>query len=137
MKFYFDSSALLKRYIAETGSDLVDGLFLEADSVAVSSICLPEVISALSRLRREKKLNPHQYNLCKKAAVEDFVSFEVCELSPVVVRTTIHILEHSDLRAADAIHLASAINAKVSRFISSDAKQILTAKEFNLSVESV
>ncbi len=137
MKFYFDSSALLKRYIAEKGSDLIDGLFLEADSVVVSSICLLEIISALSRLRREKKLNAHQYNQCKRAALEDFAAFEVCQLSSEVLRTTIHILEHSELRAADALHVASAINAKVSRFVSSDAKQIITAKEFNLTVDSV
>ncbi len=137
MKFYFDSSALLKRYIDEKGSDLVDGLFLEADAVVVSSICLPEIISALSRLRRETKLNAHQYNQCKRAALEDFAAFEVCQLSSEVLRTTIHILEHSELRAADALHVASAINAKVSRFVSSDTKQTLTAKEFNLTVESV
>lgn len=137
MKFYFDSSALLKRYIAEKGSDLVDGLFLEADSVTVSSICLPEIVSALSRLRREKKLNAHQYNQCKRAAIEDFVAFEVCPVSPEIVRTAIHVLEHSDLRASDALHVASAIHTKVSRFVSSDAKQITTAKEFNLTVNSV
>jgi len=137
LKFYFDSSALLKRYIDEKGSDLVDGLFLEADAVVVSSICLPEIISALSRLRRETKLNAHQYNQCKRAALEDFAAFEVCQLSSEVLRTTIHILEHSELRAADALHVASAINAKVSRFVSSDTKQTLTAKEFNLTVESV
>lgn len=137
MKLYFDSSALTKRYIREKGSDLVDDLFLEADSVAVSSICLPEIISALSRLRREKKLNTHQYNQCKRAALEDVASFEVCQLSPEVLRTTLTILEHSELRAADALHVASAIEAKASRFVSSDTKQIATAKKFNLTVEPV
>lgn len=137
MKFYFDSSALTKRYISEKGSDRVDSLFLEADSVVVSSICLPEIISALARLRREKKLNADQYNQCKRAAIEDITAFEVCLLSPEVLKTTIHVLEHSELRAADAVHVASAINAKVSRFVSSDARQISTAKEFNLTVDSV
>ena len=116
---------------------MVDGLFLEADSVVVSSICLPEIISALSRLRREKKLNVRQYHQCKRAAIEDFASFEVCQLSPEVLKTTIAILEHSELRAADALHVASAIEAKASRFVSSDARQIAVAKKFNLTVDSV
>ena len=137
MKLYLDSSALTKRYISEPGSNAIDHLFLEADSVVVSSICLPEIISALSRLRREKKLNTHQYNQCKRAAIEDFASFEVCQLSPEVLKTTITILEHSELRAADALHVASAIEAKVSRFVSSDTKQIAAAKKFNLTVDSV
>ena len=134
MKFYFDSSALVKRYILEPGSEDIDRLFLEADSVVVSSICLPEIISALSRLRREKKLNAHQYNQCKRAMVEDMAFFEVCQLSPEVLRTTVDILERCELRAADAIHVASAIEAKTSRFVSSDAKQIEAAKKFELTV---
>ena len=137
MRLYLDSSALTKRYISEPGSDAIDHLFLEANSVVVSSICLPEIISALSRLRREKKLSAYQYNQCKKAAIEDFASFEVCQLLPEVLKTTIMILEHSELRAADALHVASAIEAKASRFVSSDAKQIAAAKKFNLIVDSV
>lgn len=137
MKLYFDPSALTKRYISEKGSDQVDRLFLEADAIVISSIGLPEIISAFSRLRRENKLNAVSYQKCKRAAIEDFAAFEVCQLSAEVLRTTIHVLEHSELRAADALHVASAINAKVSRFVSSDAKQVVTAKEFNLAVESV
>ena len=137
MKFYFDSSALFKRYIAEKGSDRIDDLFFEADSVVVSGISLPEIISALSRLHREKKLNAHQYNQCKKAVLTDFVGFQECSLSPEVVSMAILVLERGDLRAADAIHIASALEAKVSRFISSDARQVAAAKIFNLAVEAV
>ena len=137
MKFYFDSSALTKRYLFEKGSDQLDRLFLEADAIVISSIGLLEIISAFSRLRREKKLNTILYQKCKQAVLEDFVGFEICQLTPEVLKTTIHILEHSQLRASDAIHVASAIHAKVNRFVSSAAKQILTAKEFNLTVDSV
>ena len=137
MKLYFDSSALVKRYIREKGSDLIDHFFLEAESVVVSGICLPEIISALSRVRREKKLNAHQYNQCKRAAVEDFAAFEVCQLSPEVLKTSIAILEGTDSRAMDALHVASAIEAKASRFISSDARQIAAAKKFGLTIEQV
>ena len=136
MKFYFDSSALTKRYISEPGSGNIDRLFLEAESIVVSSICLLEIISALSRLLREKKLNVPQYNQCKRAVLEDFASFEVCQLSSEVLNTTIAVLEDSRLRAADAIHVASAVEAKVSRFVSSDAKQIEAAKKFKLTVDS-
>ena len=115
----------------------MDRLFLEAESIVVSSLCLPEIISALSRLRREKKLNARQYSQCKRAVIEDFASFEVCQLSSEVLKTTITILEHCELRAADAIHVASAIEARTSRFVSSDAKQIEAAKKFKLAVGSI
>ena len=115
----------------------MDHFFLEADSVVVSSICLPEIISALTRLCREKKLNAHQYNQCKMAAIDDFASFDVCQISSEVLKKTIAVLERSDLRAADALHVASAIEAKASRFVSSDDRQVVAARKLGLNVESV
>ena len=137
MKFYFDSSALTKRYIREEGSDQIDNFFQETDSVVVNSICFPEIISALTRLRRENKLNGHQYQQCKKAAIEDFASFEVCQLSAEILRTSVTVLENTSVRAADAIHIASAIETKVALFISNDKKQMIAAKQFKLMVNAV
>ncbi len=137
MKFYFDSSALFKRYVFEKGSDVVDKLFLEADSIAVSAIALPEIISTLCRLRRERKLSSAQYARCKQAVIDDFAGFDIYPLTPEIIRSSMDILEASDLRSADAIHVACAIEARSARFISSDARQIQTAKELHLKVESV
>ena len=137
MKFYFDSSALTKRYIREEGSDQIDNFFQETDSVVVNSICFPEIISALTRLRRENKLNGHQYQQCKRAAIEDFASFEVCQLSSEILRTSVTVLENTSVRAADAIHIASAIETKAALFISNDKKQMIAAKQFKLMVNSV
>ncbi len=137
MKLYFDSSALTKRYIFEKGSEEMDRFFLETDSVAVSSICLPEIISAFTRLLREKKISGRQYDQCKIKFIEDFTSFEVCQVSAEVLKRSITILEHTELRAADALHVASAMEMKVDIFISGDKKQILAAKKFNLMVNSV
>ena len=137
MTFYFDSSALLKRYVAEKGSERVDALFLEADSIAVSALGLPEIISTLCRLRREKRLTSAQYAQCKQAVIDDFAAFDIYPLSPEIIRSSMDILEASDLRTADAIHVACAIEAKAARFISSDIRQIHAAKELHLKVEPV
>ena len=137
MKFFFDSSVIAKRYIKEAGSDLVDQLFLEADSIVVSSICLPELMSALTRRRREKKLNTAQYNQCKRSAIEDFSSFEVCQLSPEVIRRSIILLENAELRTLDALQLACAIEAKEFVFVSSDKRQNVAAEKFSLKIRPV
>ena len=137
MGFFFDSSSLAKRYIHEKGSEQVDRLFFEADSIVVSSICLPEIISALARLQREKKLTAAQYRQCKRSALEDFAAFQVCQLSPEVIKTSIHLLENVQLRAMDALHVACAIEAKASLFVSSDDRQVAAAKKFSLAVNPV
>ena len=137
MKFFFDSSSIAKRYIKEEGSEQVDQLFLKADSIVVSSICLPEVMSALVRWRREKRLNIVQYNQCKRSMIEDFSTFEVCQLSPEVIRRSIILLENAELRTLDALQLACAIETKESVFVSSDKKQLTAAKKFSLTVNPV
>ena len=137
MKFFFDSSAIAKRYIKEDGSDLVDQLFLKADSIVVSSICLPEIMSALARRRRERKLNAVQYNQCKRSAIEDFSAFEICQLSSGVIRRSIILLENAELRTLDALQLACAIETKESVFVSSDKRQNAAAEKFSLKINPV
>lgn len=66
MKIFFDTSAFAKRYVAEKGSEKVITLLQQADSLAVSVICLPELISTFSRLLREKKFSITDYQDLKK-----------------------------------------------------------------------
>ncbi len=51
MRYFFDTSALVKRYVQETGSDLVDKAFEEANQIIVSAITRIETLSAFRRLR--------------------------------------------------------------------------------------
>ena len=138
MKVFFDSSALAKRYIEdEMRSEQIDRLVFDADPVVVSVICFPEILSAFARLRRGKKLTIAQYNQCKRSTIEDFSAFQVCQLSPEVIKTSITLLEHVELRAMDALHVACAIEAKASLFVSSDKRQLAAAKKFSLAVNPV
>lgn len=50
MNLFFDTSALIKRYIYEIGSHLVDNLFQQADSIYVSIITELETYSTLRRI---------------------------------------------------------------------------------------
>ena len=69
MNLFADSSALAKRYIADEKSEEFEALLQGADSLAVSVLCLPEIISALCRRRRERFLTRSQY-LAAKTALE-------------------------------------------------------------------
>lgn len=115
----------------------MEALVADADSVVVSSICLPEIISTLTRLRREKRLDEGQYQKCKTAAVSDFNGFEVRSISSQIVQNCIEVLEQADLRAMDALHVATALEAEVDRFVSSDRRQLAAAQKFRLTVTPV
>ena len=60
LNVFFDSSALAKRYIEEKGSDQVQAILSSAAALAVSVICVPEIVSALCRLRRERKFSTEE-----------------------------------------------------------------------------
>ena len=54
---YLDSSALVKRYVAESGSDDVIALMADAAAVATSLVTRAEVAAALARAVRSGKVD--------------------------------------------------------------------------------
>ena len=61
MRYYLDTSALVKRYIQESGSKLIDRTFDEADEILVSAVTRIEAISAFRRLMGEKNISEADY----------------------------------------------------------------------------
>jgi len=61
MKLFFDTSALIKKYIIEDGSKKVDELMNKAESIIVSVITEIEVYSTFKRLLIEKAINEIDY----------------------------------------------------------------------------
>jgi len=134
---FFDSSAFAKRYIDELGSDVVEKICFESDSIAIGSICFPEIISALNRRLREKDLTPKEYSLIKEKMIEEFDSLEIINVVPEVISKATLLLEKYNLRTLDSIHVASAIIWKAQLFVSADKRQILAAKKAGLKVKLV
>ena len=66
MLVFFDSSAFVKRFIQETGTDQVMEWCDKATEIGLSSVALPEIISAFCRLQREDKINMEQYLQLKR-----------------------------------------------------------------------
>ncbi|MGA1865461.1 MAG: type II toxin-antitoxin system VapC family toxin [bacterium] len=134
MKAFFDSSALAKRYIDESGSERIESICLKAEMIGVSIICMPEIISALCRLKRESVITQNQYNNAKQALFNDLKDAMVCNITPSVIRQSIKILEENSIRAMDALHLGCALEWKASVFVSSDLKQISSAQNAGLKI---
>ena len=137
MKAFFDSSALAKRYIDESGSERIESICLEAEMIGISLLCMPEIISALCRLKRESVITQNQYNNAKQALFKDLEDAMVCNITPSVIKHSIKILEENPIRAMDALHIGCALEWKADVFISSDLKQISSAKNVGLKVIKV
>jgi predicted nucleic acid-binding protein len=137
VKVFLDTSAFAKRYVAEQGSDKVIALCLKADSFVISIICLPELISTLSRLVREKKLSKAEYRKLKGDAMTDLVDVDICHITSEILVSVISLLESHPIRARDALHVACALAVKPDIFVSADHRQLSAARKAGLKIVDV
>jgi uncharacterized protein len=137
VRVFFDTSAFVKRYVDESGTDRVVEICRQADELILSVICLPEVISTLNRLVREGKLSPKDYRRTRDLILKELEDAEICHLTPEVIARTLKCLESNPLRALDALHLGCALIVEPDLFVSSDQRQIEAAKKAGLNVMEV
>lgn len=137
MRVFFDTSAFVKRYISETGTDVVLEWCDRATEIGLSGVALPEIISAFCRLRREARITDTQYRQLKSLLLADIEDAAVCDLTPAVLGQAVSSLETSVLRGMDAIHIGSAVVLQADVFVSADARQREAAARAGLRVEAV
>ena len=137
MKLFLDSSAFAKKYIQETATSVLLSYCKKAKDISISVICIPEVISALNRLRREDKITIEQYNAIKVEFLKDIDDFEVMEITPSVINVSITCLEKGTIRTLDALHISCALASGCSLFLTSDKRQYVIAEKMKLKVELI
>jgi predicted nucleic acid-binding protein len=137
VKTFFDSSAFVKRYVEETGSQAVEALYVAASELAVSVVCIPEVISALNRRVRERDLSRPQYDTARESMFEDARDATIINLTPDVISTCIAVLEANPVRAMDALHIACAAQWEAELFVSADQEQVAAARKAGLDTKLV
>ena len=137
MKVFLDTSAFAKRYVLEEGADNVVALCRQADNLIVSVICLPELMSTLSRLVREKKLAKADYQKLKADAMADLVDVDICQITPAILASVVSLLESHPLRAMDALQVACALAVAPDRFVSADYRQLAAARKAGLNIVDV
>jgi len=108
---YFDSSAMVKRYVLERGSAWVRRTCVE-EPVAISRITVSEVASALARRAREGRLTPAERDDEFGAFLRHVDTYELVELETVIAGDAASLLLSAPppirLRALDMLHVATA-----------------------------
>lgn len=111
---YLDTSALVKLYIEEAYSSVVERAVSEAASVVVSEIADLEARVALARLRHEDEISEADLDLALTQLGDDLASVDLIPYDLSLARSAGALArEHGSppLRAYDALHLASALEA--------------------------
>lgn len=108
---YFDTSALLKRYVTEVGSAWVRESMVSANGVEIftSSLTTVEATCAFARRFREGILDTDAYVTIERALDYDIrYRYNILEVTPATLETAQSLARRHPLRAYDAVHLATA-----------------------------
>lgn len=117
-----DTSALVKRYIEEIGSDKVDEIFSHADGLIVSAITKAELNSAFARRLKDKSIDKKSYEMALNEFNNDFEYIDVILYNSKTETETINSIKKYAMKTLDAIQLASARLSLADVFITSDKK---------------
>ncbi|HJW68263.1 MAG TPA: type II toxin-antitoxin system VapC family toxin [Candidatus Binatia bacterium] len=134
---YFDTSALVKRYVVEEGSLHVRRL-LRRYGVISSAVFHVEIGSALRRRKTEGRLSAAALKRVLDRIRSDAASWSLVAVADeVLALARDRVLQHP-LRSLDAIHLASAESIRregvVLPFVTADARQAAAARAVGLDV---
>jgi hypothetical protein len=105
---YFDASALVKRYVRERGSAKVRRL-IASGTPATSRLSEVEIASAVGRRAREGAFSVAERDRALAALERDFSVMFVVELTAEITARARALLQRHELRAGDAIQLASCL----------------------------
>jgi predicted nucleic acid-binding protein len=145
---YLDTSALVKQYVIETGTDWVRAL-LKLDrtpTVLTSLLTIVETICAFARRRREGVLSAeHHARILISFDYDTKYRFNILSLEPIAIETARRLANQHPLRAYDAVHLATAwlANEKLVQagrppltFICADDRLLSVAQAEGLSTDN-
>jgi len=105
---YLDTSALVKLYAEEEGSDLVRQAVAGSDLIATSLMSYVETRSALARKGRSREISRAILTRCRREFDRDWVRLHRLAVDEALVRKAGELAEERALRALDALHLATA-----------------------------
>lgn len=142
---YLDTSSLVKLYFEEEGSESIQAMVEEADSLSTSWLSYVEARSAFSRKYREGGMTLAQYESVLSTFEDEWAKYSATEVSSQIMRQAGGLTEKHGLRALDAIHLASAMAIRDDRsrqpisvfFSSSDARLRAAGRAERLQVPPV
>ena len=114
MIYYFDSSAAVKRYAVEKGSNWIKNIVEPAagNIVHLSQIGVVEIAAALSKKVRTQELTKEDYEAALQLFLTDVQNEEyiIASVNDQVIQLAVDLTKRHPLRGYDAVHLATAIS---------------------------
>jgi len=138
--YYWDTSALVKQFIQEIGTEEALALRSDAPPHATATIAYTETFSAFRRRVRESALKEPHYHEVVRRFLQEWPAYVRINLDESILERSRTLLERYPLRTLDSIHLASAIELQdqlnePSVVISADAQLLRAAMAEGLKIK--
>ncbi len=132
---YLDSSAWVKRYARETGSEWLADLVESWAVFTCASLGFIEVLASLFRRRKAGDLHQPNFDAALRAFQDDRRRFVEVQLTDEVLNTAGDVVHRFALRGADAVHLASALVVR-RRFENETVTLVASDRELNAAAQA-
>ena len=111
---YIDTSALLKNYIEENGSQLLRTLFLEIEHMESSILTELELTASIERSKSIRRIDSPRYREIIHHIEKDIRKLPISfiQVEPEDWKVAKRLIKQRRLRVGDAIQLACALSAR-------------------------
>ena len=147
---YFDSSAYVKLFAPEPGSDIADLLFrlahLKRIQIWMSYWTINETSAAIDRKHRRREISNEEYDIISATIIKNLIYYAdedsnvgLVSLDDIILKNSIDVIINYHVSADDALHLYTAFFMKCDYFLCHDDKLVnRTNKEIsNMKVLSI
>ncbi|MEO2004462.1 MAG: type II toxin-antitoxin system VapC family toxin [Candidatus Poribacteria bacterium] len=134
--YYIDSSALVKRYIGEDGSEVVDRVLDDPDQRCyISRIAGAEVVATLARRGRGERWTEQQIDERIDLLHDDLRSrYRLVDASRAILSDSMNTARRHGLRGYDAVHLTTAVRVNIVRIDQGALPVILMSSDDELNI---
>lgn len=107
--YFFDTSALVKRYHVEEGSEKIDQIFNDPEGIfAIASITIAEFTSVFARKLNEGVISEDDLRICLSEFSKDMISsFGIVDLGRNHTNKSVPLIIKHNLRTLDSLQLAT------------------------------
>lgn len=134
--FFCDSSAIVKRYIAETGSAWLSAATnpVSGNRIYIARITFVEVVSAITRRERGNHILAADADIARLTFEQDYLKqFRKVEISENLIIEAANLAKKYALRGYDAVQLAAALETENERLAVGLPKLTLLSADTDLN----
>lgn len=146
-KLYLDSSVIVKRYVAERGSESAAKIYEESDAREIG-ICfsvwnIGETVGAIDQYQKRGWITDAQFNKALSGLAGETLrlmrieALEVLAVTSSALSETWNLTRKHHIYQADALQIVSCAQSKADRFVSADKTLLEVAEQEGIASANI